>query len=504
MRISLKAKIWITVIAIVLMFTVFLLLYVPAQQEKFLLKDYNNEVQNLASTVALGVKIALTEQNFEGVQTAMDFVKDDPRLRFVSLVQLDTIRDEHQKTAQVKKMITSYPPDVKVSAEVESSDSLVVKRSLFHTPVMNGEILLGFSTTEITKSKEQIRATSLFVSALVLIIGIIIGFWLARNISLPVLALRDAALKVGAGDRLQRVRKTTNDEIGELGEAFNKMVADLFKAEEELKKVNSNLAATNSELKKALDELHSAQSQLVQSEKMASLGQLTAGVAHEINNPINFVSANVNPLKRNLNDLIEALKKSDYPINDDLNFTIEETRNLLKGIEEGSKRTAEIVKGLRNFSRLDEEEMKKANINEGIESTLILVQNKLDQQNIKVIKSLGKIPEIDCYPGQLNQVFMNLLTNAIDAVGKSGSIFITTSSENNGVKISIRDTGAGMSDDVKRKLFDPFFTTKEVGKGTGLGLSISYGIIEKHNGKIEVKSEVGKGTEFIISLPVTS
>ena len=133
----------------------------------------------------------------------------------------------------------------------------------------------------------------------------------------------------------------------------------------------------------------------------------------------------------------------------------------------------------------------------------MLLHNKLQHQNIEVIKSLGEIPLIDCYPGQLNQVFMNLLTNSIDAVGADGKIFVTTFAENKSVKISIRDVGIGMSEEVKKKLFDPFFTTKEVGKGTGLGLSISYGIIEKHNGKIEVKSEVGKGTEFIITLPVS-
>ncbi|HYV93943.1 MAG TPA: two-component regulator propeller domain-containing protein [Chitinophagales bacterium] len=269
-------------------------------------------------------------------------------------------------------------------------------------------------------------------------------------------------------------------------------------------------------------ELKKTQQQLIQSEKMSSLGQLTAGIAHEINNPINFVSANVQPLKRNLfemkilmeryegvifnSDKREELEKLKQQFEKD--FTIEESEKLLKGIEEGSKRTADIVRGLRNFSRVDEEEIKKANINEGIEATLLLLQNEQKHRNIEVIKSLAKIPEIDCYPGHINQVFMNLLTNAMDAIGTDApqmmgerKIFITTFSENNHIKISIRDTGKGMTDEVKQKIFDPFFTTKEVGKGTGLGLSISYGIIEKHNGKIEVKSEIGKGTEFIIFLP---
>src|SRR6185436_3083631 len=257
----------------------------------------------------------------------------------------------------------------------------------------------------------------------------------------------------------------------------------------------------------AYHHLQQTQQQLVQSEKMASLGQLTAGVAHEINNPINFVSANVNPLKRNFAELLDLINKKKEISSDDLNYTINETHQLISGIEEGSRRTAEIVKGLRNFTHLDEEEIKKTNINEGIESTLVLLRNKLSQLNIELIKSFGNLPEINGYPGQLNQVFMNIISNAVDSFGenvtenKERKIFIATTKEGNRIKISIRDTGMGMTQEVKKKVFDPFFTTKDVGKGTGLGLSISYGIIEKHGGKIEVESEVNKGCEFIIWLP---
>ena len=284
----------------------------------------------------------------------------------------------------------------------------------------------------------------------------------------------------------------------------------------------------STELEETLTTLKRTQNQLLLSEKLASVGQLTAGVAHEINNPINFVTANINPLKKNFELLKRLFHKMDDLKNDgnlqshlreiqalkkeiDFDYTIDESEKLLSGIEEGSRRTATIVKGLRQFSRMDEDVKKKANINEGIESTLVLLQNKMKYQNIEAVLSLGEIPDINCYPGQLNQVFMNLFTNAIDAIGdlssSSGSsperkIFITTSSDKQSVKISVRDTGQGMSEEVRKKIFDPFFTTKEVGKGTGLGLSISYGIIEKHNGSIEVKSEIGRGTEFIILLPI--
>jgi class 3 adenylate cyclase len=231
MRISLKAKIWLTVLVIVMMFAFFILYYFPTQQEKYLLSNYNKEVQNLANTVALGVKIALTEQNFEGVQTAIGFVKDDPHLAFVCLLQADTMwNSSHTKFNLERSVFQVFPEKTVVSPDTHSTDSLVVKNAPFQSPVMNGEVMLGFTTTEIIQNKRQIRSTSILVSLLVFGVGIGIGFWLARNISVPVLALRDAAHKVGEGDLTQRVTRIHRDEIGELGVAFNKMVDDLAKS----------------------------------------------------------------------------------------------------------------------------------------------------------------------------------------------------------------------------------------------------------------------------------
>lgn len=289
-------------------------------------------------------------------------------------------------------------------------------------------------------------------------------------------------------------------------------------AKNEMDQQKKMIEEKNTALNTLLSDLREAQQQLVMSEKMASLGQLTAGVAHEINNPINFVSANIKPLREDLTDILECINQYDkiieenkletvfipvqqYKEKTDIKFSMQEIQELLRGIEEGAKRTSEIVKGLRNFSRMDQNVLKKADINEGIESTLTLLHS-VYKDNVEIVKDFGVIPEIDCFPGQINQVFMNILSNAMQAISSTGQIFIKTLEENTTVKISIRDTGSGMSDETKKKIFDPFFTTKDVGKGTGLGLSISYGIIEKHKGKIEVNSVVGKGTEFLISLPI--
>lgn len=265
------------------------------------------------------------------------------------------------------------------------------------------------------------------------------------------------------------------------------------------------------ELNETHAKLQSTQEQLVQSEKMASLGQLTAGVAHEINNPINFVSSSIGSLGRDIEDLKLLLKTYEEKPSEakdlakqlDIDYTINEIDELMKGITEGANRTAEIVKGLRNFSRTDEAELKMADMNECLDSTSMILQTKLREKNIEIVKSFSKIPQINCYPGQLNQVFMNIISNSADAIEhKDGKIELQTKLIDKYVLIKIKDNGKGMTNEVKKKIFDPFFTTKDVGSGTGLGLSISYGIIEKHNGKIEVESNEGSGTIFTISLPL--
>lgn len=286
------------------------------------------------------------------------------------------------------------------------------------------------------------------------------------------------------------------------------------------------LNLSNQELNKAMKELKDAESQLVESEKMASLGQLTAGIAHEINNPINFVTSNVKPLNRDVRMLLDTVDTFEQLIYENISVDekkkqIEEYKNdidydylkieidqLLSGIGEGASRTAEIVKGLRIFSRLDEDDLKKADINEGMESTLVIANN-LFNNIIKVEKKYGNLPLIECYPGKLNQVFLNMISNAVYAIKKKfnnndgGILTIKTYlTDDNNLAISIADNGTGMDETTKKKLFEPFFTTKDVGEGTGLGMSIAYNTVIKHNGTIEINSELGVGTEFIIKLPL--
>lgn len=278
------------------------------------------------------------------------------------------------------------------------------------------------------------------------------------------------------------------------------------------------------ELNNTLQQLKDAQVQLVEAEKMSSLGQLTAGIAHEINNPINFVTSNMGPLRQDLDDLksiiskyeemdqnniTEKLKELESLKNElDYEYLKQELNSIINGIEDGARRTMEIVSGLRNFSRLDESELKNTDINEGIRSTLILIKNKLN--GIRVETHLADHAMTECNPGKINQMMMNLIDNAIYAIQKKyddpqqGLITIETKNLDQELQIRIVDNGIGIDKEIRSKLFDPFFTTKDVGEGTGLGLSIVKGILDLHQGKIEIHSELNQGTSFIITLPKTA
>ncbi len=252
----------------------------------------------------------------------------------------------------------------------------------------------------------------------------------------------------------------------------------------------------------ALETLRQTQHQVVEAEKMASLGLLTAGVAHEINNPINFLVTGIPSVRRDVDELV-ALVEETAGVGDseDLPILRDEIHLLLQGTEEGARRTAEIVQGLRSFSRMDEGEIKPASLREGLESTLLLLRKQYEPR-IVVETHYADVHAVECFPGQLNQVFMNILVNAVQAIPDTGRIRVDLTQEGPHVTVRIRDTGAGMSEDVRAHIFEPFYTTKSVGEGTGLGLSISYGIIERLHGTMTVESVPGEGSAFTITVPV--
>ena len=297
--------------------------------------------------------------------------------------------------------------------------------------------------------------------------------------------------------------------------------------------LEDQVAQRTAELKQALERVQHSQVQLVQSEKMASLGHLVAGIAHEINNPVNFIHANLNHIEEYMQIFLDFLqlyqKNYPHPVDEiqeqaediDLEFLQSDVIKTLASMKVGTERIRKIVLSLRNFSRIDEAKFKAVDIHEGIESTLMILQHRFKTQakrpEIQIIREYDKLPPVECYSGQLNQVFMNILANAIEALEESNAnltyqeiednpnqIVIRTSViDSKSVEIAIEDNGCGIPEDIRQDIFDPFFTTKPVGQGTGMGLSISYQIvIEKHKGQLKCFSEVGKGTKFVIQIPI--
>ncbi|MEQ9064732.1 MAG: 7TM diverse intracellular signaling domain-containing protein [Vicingaceae bacterium] len=340
-------------------------------------------------------------------------------------------------------------------------------------------------------------------------------------------AIEVILLAIGLADRINILRKEKEESQAQALEALmenERIVREQnVLLETKVEERTKALQKANDDLNLALVNLKEAQSQLVSAEKMASLGQLTAGIAHEINNPINFVKSNIEPLNENISEILTLIDKyqamardkkeelgqaldeiEKYKKDIDYEYLIEETDEILSGIKEGADRTAEIVLGLRTFSHVDDIGLKSVDVNQGLISTIQLLKGEITN-DIDLELELGETKDLECYGGKINQVFMNVINNSVQAVkaknGAGGKITVRTEDLSEGVKISIIDEGIGMDEETKEKMFEPFFTTKDVGEGTGLGLSVVYGIIESHHGNVQINSEPGKGTSFIINLP---
>lgn len=350
---------------------------------------------------------------------------------------------------------------------------------------------------------------------LIIVIASVASVVFASIVSKPLKDVSGAAKKITDGQFDVQIKKSRFSEIDDLIYSCNEMAFQLSELYSSLElKVQERTIA----LETANHKLQETQAMMVHSEKMRSLGELVAGIAHEINNPINFIHGNIMILQNYAKDLMtlidmyeennisipEDIKKKieEYKKEIDLEFLRDDINDLIKSCIEGTQRTKNIVLDLKNFSRMEEMVLTQFDIPKEIDTTLNILNNKY-KNRINVIKNYDpNTPKIEAYGGQLNQVFMNILDNAQDAMGESGTLTINTYSDNINVKIEFIDTGAGIPKENLGRIFDPFFTTKAVGKGTGLGMSISYRVINDHNGTIEVESEVNKGTKFTITLPI--
>ncbi|MFE1743689.1 ATP-binding protein [Coleofasciculus sp. H7-2] len=469
------------------------------------------------------------------------------RRRHSFLVRLATeLRDTPstlKETQQDFRTINSFKEDIDFSL-----DSLVSSVQQQYT----------LASQESNKFKQTTHIIGYATTGLILLIFSVQMNLILIPVILSIKKLQLGATKIGTGNLDYRLNIQTGDEIEKLSCEFNQMAEKLAESYHfleqkvidrtaELIALNQNLEIeiserkqAETELQQALQNLQQTQAQLIQTEKMSSLGQMVAGVAHEINNPVNFIHGNlvyVSEYTQNLLRLVQLYQKHyPNPITEikeqtetvEIDFIIADLDKILSSMKIGTERIRQIVLSLRNFSRLDEADMKAVDIHEGIDSTLLILQNRLkakpEHPAIEVVKEYGNLPLVECYAGQMNQVFMNIISNAIDALeAVHGSCFIVHGNEQSTmnheqspriristqvlhpdrVAVRISDNGLGMTQEVRKRLFDPFFTTKPVGQGTGLGLSISYQIVvEKHSGMLRCISETGQGAEFWIEIPM--
>ena len=387
---------------------------------------------------------------------------------------------------------------------------------------------VSLSEEDIFSSVRELRTILIAVVSFTIILVVILTFHIARKFSVPIKDLTRSAQQLAKGNLTRRAEVSSSDEIGRLAMSFNFMAESLEERSQQLTSLNKNLEEkvqartralelANREMAEAYHELKETQFQLVQSEKLASLGQLVAGIAHEIKNPLNFIYGNTGFLRdyiRKLEDLV-ALYEDALSLEDDekkkkveefkeqigYEFIINDLGTLVDNFEEGAERIHSIVGDLRTFSRTETGEFKRIDLHEAINLALNLLHNEF-KGRVEVIKEYGDIPQVECQAGKINQVLVNLLINAAQAISGEGKVTITTRKAGKYVEIIVEDNGKGMTPDQLEHIFEPFFTTKPVGAGTGLGLSISYAIIQDHKGTITVSSKPGEGASFCVSLPI--
>jgi signal transduction histidine kinase len=391
------------------------------------------------------------------------------------------------------------------------------------------------SIYDLTKTKKQAYRDSLNrslkMNVVVLIICLLLWLFFELTLTKRVSRLVLVSQNLAQGNLSDRSRLEGSDELAQISIAFDQMAEKIEHDTYILQESQIELQQKATELENALTQLKQTQAQLLQSEKMSSLGQLVAGIAHEINNPVSFIFGNITYAKEYTDSLLNliSLYQTYYsqPVTEiqteiddlDLEFLESDLQKIFQSMRVGSQRIADIVQSLRSFSRLDEADIKTIDLHENLDNTLIILKHRLKAQasrpEIKILKNYGNIPLIHCYVGQLNQVFMNILINSIDALETAQqnsppqiaihTDILTDSEQKKWVQIQIYDNGSGMAETIRSRIFEPFFTTKPVGRGTGMGLAISYQIIvEKHQGQLLCSSTPGQGSTFVISLPLIS
>lgn len=501
-KISLKAYLTLAICAVIVSITAMFTLYASSTIKNFAGK-YETTIYNLRYSLAYIVIQSFISDtknnNYDLTNNIIDILKKDKLLAYT-----------FAKNDVTDKVILGMD-----MTEEEVQDANETTRQVSRT-IGNNTLYFGIpieqDTDTFMKGFVKIMLNTLITF---LLLGIIISLLISKFISKPIDKVSKAAREIADGNFDVKLEETEFSELNNLVDTYNEMNFQLNELYSSLElKVQERTIA----LEAANYKLQETQAMMVHSEKMRSLGELVAGIAHEINNPVNFIHGNIQILQNYAKDLIQLISMYDDNIASlpedvrakitafekdiDLEFLKDDINDLIRSCQEGTERTKNIVLDLKNFSRMEEMILTQFDIPKEIDTTLSILNNKY-KNRITVVKNYAEnTPKIEAYGGQLNQVFMNILDNAQAAIENTGTLTINTYKVEQNVVIEFIDTGAGIAPENLKKVFDPFFTTKPVGKGTGLGMSISYRVINDHKGTIEVESEVGKGTKFTITLPI--
>jgi signal transduction histidine kinase len=504
-------------------------------------KKWEQRYKNVEPKLDRAIKEALDKGEEKDRELFSKVDKANRALVEMEYKSIELINKGQTKEA-VKILESSRYWDHKRIYEQDLDDYIGSRGTKYDKALSNSTQAVNLSTNKAQNLIKTSQWLVLIFGVVAVILAVGAGLIISRSIYVPLLGLKAAATEIGKGKLDTQIEIKTNDEVGQLATSFKKMLNDLKKTTtsidnlnreiNERKKAETSVRLAYEELEKANQELKETQFQLVQSEKLAGIGQLAAGVAHEMNTPVGFVASNFHTLESYMKkiqkllqmygELVDKIEVSEKSVLLDKTSTIEKTRNTmqidfiledLSGLfddsREGLERITNIVQNLRNFSRMNQPgELNKYNINDGIKSTLVVARNEI-KHDADVETELSEVPLILCNAGQINQVLLNILMNAAQAIksherDNKGSITIRTYATDDNVVCEISDDGPGIEPDKLPQIFDPFFTTKPLGQGTGLGMSVSYDIIvNKHNGKLLVDSSVGKGTKFTIRLPLS-
>lgn len=484
---------------------------------------YNDQTDAFRMSLAATIVDALNEDtqkgNYENVTTMVQRMITNRVIAYLIIADKSNMKTVYSTINKKSYSITK-------SGDIKGSNNLFKNSEYMKSDSGKYYVYLGFYRDTIFKETySDVTKHSTYFAISFLFVGFLLALVLAGKVINPLSVFIKATSEFEKGDLSNRVELSPYVEINELVEAYNSMIDTLQRLYSTLE---SKVQERTSQLEDAYQELQSTQAMMVHSEKMKSLGELVAGIMHEINNPINFIYGNLSHLSNYSADLVKIIDEftkyedelspehlkniKDLKKDVDYEFLKSDLPDLIRSCKEGTERTKNIILDLKNFSRMEEVALSTVDLPKEIETTLNILHNKL-KYNITVHKEYeDNLPKIEAYGGQLNQVFMNILDNAAYAIEGNdseddkehkGDIWIRIKTVDKNVEIEFEDNGKGMSEETIEKIFNPFFTTKPVGQGTGLGMSISYKVIKNHNGDITVDSEVGKGTKFRITLPIT-